>query len=53
MTNIGTFSIVVNRDCRLTDKTKVFRMREQARQYAGSLDPSEGYIVMNVEAILN
>jgi len=55
MTNIGNFSIVVNANRKVTDKTKVFRMRQQAQEYAGSLGASgeEGYIVLNVKAVLN
>ncbi len=44
------YSIVV-KDNKITDKTKVFREKQDAQMYAASLD--SGYTVIDLEAILD
>lgn len=51
MNIIAKYSIVVKEN-KVTDKTKVFREKQDAQMYAASLEDN-GYTVIDLEAVLD
>lgn len=54
MTIKANYCIVTDANHKLTDKSKVFRMKQDARKYTGLLaDKGENLIILNIEAVLD